>query len=114
MDSCTAHPSKLPCLRSFAHSLDAKISAACPSTCTTQRLESLVESLCIVKRVKEAVDALSARVGAETRAIIDMSISDVLSRYQEKRTTPSSLTSASSPHTLNHRTRPPHLLIVCL
>lgn len=62
----------------------------------TQRLESLVESLCIVKRVKEAVEALSSRVGTETRSMIDAGISGILIKHQEKRSAPSAAAAVAS------------------
>jgi len=58
----------------------------------TQPLESLVESLFIVKRVPEAVEALYSRVRTETRSVIDAGISSVVAQYQKSaKPLPSSL-----------------------
>jgi hypothetical protein len=66
----------------------------------------LVESLCIVKRVKEAVEALSSRVGTETRSMIDAGISGILIKHQEKRSAPSAAAAVASTasHAPNSRT----------
>lgn len=69
-------------------------------------MSSLVESLHIMKRVKEGTEALRSHIGECTRAMIDGNISAFVAKYEEKQFSASSTVSSSNLHPSNPRTHP--------